>query len=39
MRMLLASQPDYVLGFPGGGGTAHMLSIARAAGIVTVGLT
>jgi hypothetical protein len=30
---MLAQKPDMVLGFPGGPGAAHMLEIARAAGV------
>lgn len=32
-RMLAESKPDLVLAFPGGSGTAHMVSIARSAGV------
>jgi ABC-type branched-subunit amino acid transport system substrate-binding protein len=30
---MLAQNPDMVLAFPGGPGTAHMVEIARTAGI------
>ena len=32
-RMLVDSEPDLVLAFPGGRGTAHMVQIAREAGV------
>lgn len=32
-RMLTLGKPDCVLAFPGGRGTAHMVKIARAAGV------
>lgn len=32
-QMLDEGEPDYVIGFPGGTGTAHMLRIAKAAGV------
>lgn len=32
-RMLDEGQPDVVIAFPGGAGTAHMVKIARAAGV------
>ena len=35
-QMLTEGKPDMVLAFPGGRGTAHMVGIARAAGIATV---
>lgn len=37
-RMLLASQPDLVVAFPGGPGTAHMVRTAKANGfrVITV---
>lgn len=35
-RMLAEGRPDAVLGFPGGVGTAHMLALARAAGVLTL---
>lgn len=35
IEMLKESQPDLVVGFPGGTGTAHMIGIARKAGIET----
>ena len=35
-RMLAEGRPDVVLGFPGGVGTAHMLALARAAGVLTL---
>ena len=31
--MLRAGQPDVVIAFPGGAGTAHMVKIAREAGV------
>jgi hypothetical protein len=33
VRMLADSKPDLVVAFPGGNGTAHMVKIARAAGV------
>lgn len=33
VEMLAKSQPDVVLAFPGGDGTAHMVKIARALGV------
>jgi hypothetical protein len=36
IRMLRESKPDIVLAFPGGKGTAHMISIARKAGVAVV---
>lgn len=35
-RMLREGQPQIVVAFPGGRGTAHMVSIARAAGVEVV---
>lgn len=35
-QMLAEGKPDVVLGFPGGAGTAHMLGLARAAGVLTL---
>jgi hypothetical protein len=32
-RMLKEAEPDLVIAFPGGRGTAHMVCIARAAGV------
>jgi hypothetical protein len=32
-RMLAEAKPDLVVGFPGGRGTAHMMGIAREAGV------
>jgi hypothetical protein len=32
-RAMLALQPDLVVAFPGGKGTAHMVRIAKAAGV------
>lgn len=32
IRMLMEEQPDLVLAYPGGTGTANMLELARAAG-------
>lgn len=32
-RRMLARKPDLVIAFPGGRGTAHMVSIARKAGV------
>lgn len=34
-RAMLLLRPDYVVGFDGGVGTRHMLSVARKAGIPT----
>jgi hypothetical protein len=34
--MLAEGKPDLVVGFPGGRGTAHMCSIARAAGVEVI---
>jgi hypothetical protein len=36
MRMLAEGRPDVVIAFPGGRGTAHMVRIAREAGIEVV---
>lgn len=33
VRMLEESEPDMVVAFPGGTGTAHMVALARAAGL------
>lgn len=33
-QQMLASGVDYVIAFPGGRGTAHMVQIAKAAGVV-----
>lgn len=33
LRMLRVGKPDAVIAFPGGAGTAHMMSIARKAGV------
>jgi hypothetical protein len=35
-RMLVAGKPDLVVGFPGGRGTAHMVRIAREAGVEAI---
>jgi hypothetical protein len=35
-RMLEEGRPDLVVAFPGGHGTAHMVRIARAAGVAVV---
>jgi hypothetical protein len=35
-RAMLTLQPDLVVAFPGGRGTAHMVSIAKAAGIEVI---
>ena len=35
-RMLAEFRPDLVIAFPGGDGTAHMVRIARAAGVRVV---
>lgn len=35
-RMLADFKPELVIAFPGGAGTAHMMRIARAAGVWTV---
>lgn len=32
-KMLYEGKPDYVIAFPGGRGTAHMVKIAKAAGV------
>lgn len=36
MKMLTEGQPDLVVAFPGGDGTAHMVSIARKAGVEVI---
>jgi hypothetical protein len=33
-QMLREGKPDYVIAFPGGRGTAHMVRIAREAGVI-----
>jgi hypothetical protein len=35
-RMLAEDKPDLVVGFPGGRGTAHMVGIARVAGVQVI---
>jgi hypothetical protein len=35
-RMLREGKPDLVIAFPGGKGTAHMVSLARHAGVETI---
>lgn len=35
-KMLVDGNPDYVVAFPGGRGTAHMVSIAKAGGISVI---
>jgi len=35
-RMLVEGKPDLVVAFPGGTGTAHMVRIAREAGVKTI---
>jgi hypothetical protein len=34
--MLDVGKPDLVIAFPGGNGTAHMVGIAKAAGITVI---
>jgi hypothetical protein len=36
IRMLDEGKPDYVIAFPGGRGTAHMVSIAKKAGVSVI---
>jgi hypothetical protein len=36
IRMLEEGKPDLVVAFPGGRGTAHMVSIARKAGVEVI---
>ena len=38
-QMLREGKPDLVIAFPGGRGTAHMVSIAKAAGITVIEVT
>lgn len=38
-RAMLLLEPDYVVGFAGGTGTQHMISVARKAGIPTDHIT
>lgn len=39
VSMLAEHKPDVVIAFPGGRGTAHMVRIARAAGVVVIEVT
>jgi predicted Rossmann-fold nucleotide-binding protein len=38
-RMLREGQPELVIAFPGGRGTAHMTRIAREAGVEVIGIS
>ena len=38
IRMLEEGRPDLVVAFPGRSGTAHMMRIARAAGVAVIDL-
>ena len=35
-KMLYEGKPEYVVAFPGGRGTAHMVRIAKSAGVVVI---
>lgn len=39
LRMLNHGKPDVVIAFPGGRGTAHMVKIAREAGVIVIEVT
>jgi hypothetical protein len=39
IRMLKEGKPDVVVAFPGGTGTAHMVKIAREAGVIVIEVT